>query len=155
TAVGHSTFLSGATPSVSGIIANEWYDRESGKNVTSVSDPSSKIVGGIPGMEGSSPRRLMVSTVSDELKMQGQTQGNESRVIGVSIKDRGAILPSGHMTDAAYWYDSDSNHWVTSSYYRPELPKWVDELNDQHIGQRYLGKQWEPLDTPEGSAKPY
>lgn len=121
TAVGHSTFLSGATPSVSGIIANQWYDRHSGQTVTSVSDPKTKLVGGAPGATGSSPNRLLVSTVADEVRMQGL----ESKVIGVSIKDRSAILPAGHMADAAYWYDSDSNHWVTSTYYRPELPEWV------------------------------
>src|SRR5215471_12508575 len=71
TAVGHSTFLSGAPPSASGIIGNEWFDRESGKTVTSVFDPSTKLVGGIPGRPGSSPRRLLVSTVGDEIKMHG------------------------------------------------------------------------------------
>jgi predicted AlkP superfamily pyrophosphatase or phosphodiesterase len=65
TAVGHSTFLSGATPSVSGIIGNEWYDRDSGQTVTSVSDPQTKVVGGVPNAPGSSPRRLLVSTVGD------------------------------------------------------------------------------------------
>src|SRR5271166_3675346 len=109
TAAGHSTFLSGATPSVSGIIGNEWFDRASNQPVTSVFDPKSKLVGGVPGAPGSSPRRLLVSTVGDEIKMHGI----ESRIIGVSIKDRSAILPVGHMADGAYWYDPDSNHWVT------------------------------------------
>src|SRR5258706_12041528 len=107
TAAGHSTFLSGATPSVSGIVANDWYDRESGKWITSVFDPNSDVVGGVPGTPGSSPRRLMVSTIGDEVKMQGL----ESRVIGISIKDRSAILPAGRMADGAYWYDPDSNNW--------------------------------------------
>src|SRR6202050_4917513 len=84
TAVGHSTFLSGATPSISGIVANEWYDREAKKNVTSVSDDDTKLVSGKEGAAGSSPRRLLVSTVGDEIKMQGQ----QVKVIGISIKDR-------------------------------------------------------------------
>jgi len=151
TAVGHSTFLSGAPPSVSGIIANEWFDRESGQTVTSVFDPKSKLVGGVPGSPGSSPRRLLTSTVGDELKMQGL----ESKIIGVSIKDRSAILPAGHMADGAYWYDSDSNHWVTSTYYRAELPGWVRQLNDEHGYQRYLGAKWLPFDAPDDSAKPF
>src|SRR5215467_9941568 len=93
TAVGHSTFMSGATPSVSGIINNEWFDRESDGPVTSVSDKSTLLLGGVPGAKGSSPRRLLVSALGDELKMSGQP----SKVIGISIKDRSAILPAGHM----------------------------------------------------------
>jgi len=151
TAVGHSTFLSGATPSVSGIIANEWYDRESNQSVTSVFDPKSKLVGGVPGAAGSSPRRLLVSTIGDEIKMHGL----ESHSIGVSIKDRSAILPVGHMADAAYWYDPDSNHWVTSTYYYAELPGWVRKLNDENRYQRYLGAKWLPFDAKDDSAKPF
>lgn len=151
TAVGHSTFLSGAPPSISGIISNEWYDRESRQMVTSVFDPKSKLVGGAPDARGSSPRRLLVSTVGDELKMHGV----ESKIIGVSIKDRSAILPVGHMADGAYWYDPGSNHWVTSTYYRAELPGWVRELNGENLYQRYLGASWVPLDAPNESAKPF
>jgi predicted AlkP superfamily pyrophosphatase or phosphodiesterase len=151
TAVGHSTFLSGATPSVSGIIANEWYDRENNRSVTSVFDPKSKLVGGVPGAPGSSPRRLLVSTIGDELKMHGI----ESKTIGVSIKDRSAILPAGHMADGAYWYDPDSNHWVTSTYYRAELPDWVRKLNGENMYQRYIGAQWLPFDARDVSSKPF
>ena len=151
TAVGHSTFLSGAPPSVSGIIANEWYDRETKQTVTSVFDPKSQLVGGVPGAPGSSPRRLLVSTVGDELKMQGVA----AKVIGISIKDRSAILPAGHMADAAYWYDPDSNHWVTSTYYGTELPDWVMKLNGENGYQRYLGAKWYPLDDPGGTGKPF
>ncbi len=150
TAVGHSTFLSGAPPSLSGIIGNEWYDRASHRSVTSVFDPNSKMVGGEPGAPASSPRRMLVSTIGDELKMHGI----ESKIIGVSIKDRGAILPAGHMADGAYWYDNATNHWVTSTYYRAELPTWVQKLNDERIFQRYAGAKWLPFDAPNDSAKP-
>jgi len=151
TAVGHSTFLSGAPPSVSGIVGNEWYDRAAGQTVTSVFDPKSKLVGGVPGAPGSSPRRLQVSTVADELKMQGV----ESHTIGVSIKDRSAILPLGHMADGAYWYDPDSNHWVTSTYYRAELPDWVRKLNAENRYQQYIGASWLPVDAQDHTAKPF
>lgn len=151
TAVGHSTVLSGATPSVSGIIANEWYDRESGRAVTSVFDPKETLVGGGFGVPGSSPRRLLVSTVADEVKIRNP----DSRVIGVSIKDRSAILPGGHMSNGAYWYDNDSNHWVTSTYYRKELPKWVEEVNAQKFYQKTLGASWLPFDAKDDSAKPF
>ena len=151
TAVGHSTFLSGAPPSISGIIANEWYDRQRGERVTSVSDPATKLIGGVPGEPGSSPRRLLVSTVPDELKIRSA----DSHVIGISIKDRSAILPVGHAADAAYWYDSDSNHWVTSSYYRNELPAWVQAVNAKEGYRRVLGANWLPLDSKDDSATPF
>jgi predicted AlkP superfamily pyrophosphatase or phosphodiesterase len=151
TAVGHATFLTGATPSESGIIGNEWYDRASGQTVTSVSDPDTKAVGGVPGASGSSPHRLLVSTVGDEVKMS--IPG--SKVIGVSIKDRAAILPSGHMADGAYWYDPRSNHWITSSYYRAELPPWVKSLNDEKTYQRYVSAKWLPFDAKDESAQPF
>ena len=141
TAVGHSTFLSGATPSESGIIANDWFDRQTNKTVTSVSDNGTKTVGGATGEAGSSPKRLTVSTVGDELK----SQGGDSHVIGISIKDRAAILPSGHMADAAYWYDDDAKRFVTSSYYREDLPEWVKAANGQGWYKRAFGAQWFPL----------
>ena len=101
TAVGHSTILSGATPSVSGIIGNEWYDREEGRKVTSVADSKTQLLGG-GGGAGSSPNRLLVDTVGDELKM---SDGGKSRVLGISLKDRAAILPAGHMADGAFWFE--------------------------------------------------
>jgi predicted AlkP superfamily pyrophosphatase or phosphodiesterase len=151
TAVGHSTFLTGAPPSASGIIANEWYDREKGVSVTSVSDPDTKVVGGIPNAPGSSPRRLLVSTVADELKMQN----SGSKAIGISIKDRSAILPVGHMADGAYWYDPDSNNWVTSTYYRTALPDWAKKVNDEHVARQYIGARWLPFDARDDSAPPF
>ena len=151
TAVGHSTFLTGATPSISGIIGNEWYDRGTGQTVTSVSDPTTKLVGGNIDHAGSSPRRLLVSTVGDELKIQH----GESKVIGISIKDRSAILPAGHMGDGAYWYDDHSNAWVTSSYYRNELPDWARKLNQEQPAARYAGAKWLPFDAKGDSAKPF
>ena len=101
TAIGHSTLLTGATPSISGIVGNDWFDRESGKVVTSVSDAATSLLGG--SGTGASPRKLLVSTLGDELKM---SNASRSRVIGISLKDRSAILPAGHMADGAYWFDS-------------------------------------------------
>ena len=138
TAVGHSTFLSGALPCLSGVIANEWYDRDAGMLVTSVSDPRTALVGGLPGA-GASPRRMLVDTVGDELKM---ADNGQSRVIGISLKDRAAILPAGHMADAAYWFDSKSGNFVSSTYYMGELPGWVKEANAEHPADRYAGAVW-------------
>jgi hypothetical protein len=150
TAVGHSTFLTGAPPSASGIVANDWYERETGGMVTSVSDPKTFLVGGPGSRPGSSPRRLAVSTVGDELKMSG----SRSKIVSVSIKDRSAILPGGHTADGAYWYEQDFQAWVTSSYYRETLPEWAKRINDQRPAQRYLGWAWLPVDGP-ATAKPF
>lgn len=151
TAVGHSTFLTGATPSISGIIGNEWFDRTANARVTSVSDPDTKLVSAKPDRAGSSPRRMLVSTVGDELKMQG----NDAKVIGISIKDRSAILPAGHMADAAYWYDNDTNAWVTSTYYLKQLPEWVNRVNAEKRVAKLAGAQWMPVDAKDSSAKPF
>jgi len=146
TAAGHSTFLSGATPAMSGIVGNEWYERESKQSVTSVSDPDTLLVGGVPRAKGSSPRRLLVSTLGDEIKMSGL----KNKVIGVSIKDRSAILPVGHMADAAYWFDPDTSHWVTSSYFMEKLPAWVQAVNDSRPQSRAVGAAWFALDARPG-----
>src|SRR5579884_1978582 len=151
TAIGHSTFLSGATPSLSGIVGNEWFDRETGKVVTSVSDPETKLVGASGAAAGSSPRRLLVSTLGDEIKMSGQ----ESKVIGISIKDRAAILPAGHMADGAYWFDDKSKHWVTSTYYKETLPAWAEEVNQNKPAARATSAKWYPVDSQPGSAKAF
>ena len=148
TAVGHSTFLSGATPAISGIVSNEWYERETAIRVSSVSDPKTELVGAGRKAEGSSPRRMLVSTVGDEIKMSGQT----SKVIGVSIKDRAAILPAGHMADGAYWFDDKSKHWVTSTYYSEKLPVWVEKINAGKPAARADNAQWVPFD---GQGKPF
>ena len=143
TAIGHSTFLSGATPSVSGIIGNEWFDRASGHDVTSVSDPGTALLGGKPGAKGSSPHRLLVSTLGDEMKIAGVA----GKVIGVSIKDRAAILPSGHMADGAYWFDDSTGHFVSSTYYFSTLPDWVEQFDSAGADAPYKGKSWRALDA--------
>ncbi|MBI3473691.1 MAG: alkaline phosphatase family protein [Candidatus Solibacter usitatus] len=138
TAVGHSTFLTGAYPATSGIIANDWFDLASGKSVTSVSDEGVKLLGG--SSEGaSSPRRLLVSTLGDEVKM---ANGGKTRVIGISMKDRSAILPVGHMADAAYWVERKTGAFVSSTYYFNDLPAWVKDFNASKPADKYAGAVW-------------
>jgi hypothetical protein len=138
TALGHSVILSGAMPSVSGIAGNEWYDRDEGQHVTSVSDSHTQLVGGNGG-PGASPHRLLVSTISDELKM---ADGGKSRVVGISLKDRAAILLVGHMADGAYWFDNTSGNFVSSTYYFRELPGWVKDFDNSRPGEKYRGAAW-------------
>jgi predicted AlkP superfamily pyrophosphatase or phosphodiesterase len=155
TAVGHSTFLSGASPATSGIMANDWYDRLARKRVTSVTpldttDKGPRLVGA-PGM-GSTPERMLQSTIGDELKISGKG----GKVIGVSIKDRSAILPVGRMADAAYWFDDATGNFVSSSYFFPtnELPAWVSELNKTKPGDKFAGLEWMGHKTPPGPGRP-
>jgi hypothetical protein len=151
TAIGHSTFLSGATPSVSGIVGNEWYDRADAALVTSVSDSNTKLLGGRGG-EGSSPRRFLVDTISDELKM---ADGGKSRVIGISLKDRAAILPAGHMANGAFWLDNSTGHFVSSTYYFEDIPGWVKSFNDAHPADQYAGAKWLDHTMPADFSKLY
>ena len=137
TAVGHAAFLTGAFPSATGIVGNQWYDRFSGKIIRSASDDSVQLLG-VAG-PGSSPRNLLASSVGDELKMAGSGQ---SRVIGISIKDYSAILASGHAADGAFWYDGRNGHFVSSTYYFPDLPSWVKEFNARRPADRFKGAEW-------------
>ncbi len=148
TAVGHSTILSGATPSLSGIVANEWLDRESGKEISSVSDDAVKLLGGKPGGPAASPHRLLVSTLADQLKM---ANNNQTKSIGVSSKDRSAILPVGRMANGAFWFDSASGNFVSSSYYFEALPAWAAKYNTSRAVDKFLGKGWLPFDAKPGA----
>lgn len=139
TAVGHSTILSGATPSVSGIAGNTWYDRGEGKSVQSITDDNVQALGG--GSGGASPQRLLVSTIGDELKIAGKG----GKVYGVSLKDRSAILPAGRMADGAFWFNAETGNFVSSTWYFTALPAWADRFNAERRADRFAGVQW--LDT--------
>jgi predicted AlkP superfamily pyrophosphatase or phosphodiesterase len=150
TAIGHATMLSGATPSVSGIVGNDWFDRETGATVTSVTDVTVKPLGSPTG-SAASPRRLLVSTLGDELKMaSGSPKGADgaSRVYGVSLKDRSAILPVGRAADGAFWWDTKTGSFVTSTYYRAEAPDWLRGFNERKTSDARPGASWTALGSP-------
>ncbi|MGI8566547.1 MAG: alkaline phosphatase family protein [Pyrinomonadaceae bacterium] len=142
TAPGHATMLTGTWPAENGIIGNEWFDRDSGKRVTSVSDETVKLFGGGNDERASSPRRLLASTLGDELRFM--TAGR-SKVVGISVKDRGAILPAGRAASAAYWYSSQTGRMVSSSYYFNQLPEWVEKFNRARPADKFFGARWERL----------
>jgi arylsulfatase A-like enzyme len=141
TAVGHSILLSGAMPALSGIIDNQWFDRALNRQVTSVSDDATELLGGAG--PGSSPRRLLASTLGDEMKAASR---GGCRVIGISLKDRAAILPSGHAADGAYWFDPRAGAFVSSTFYFKELPEWVRGFNAKRPADGYGNAQWTPLE---------
>jgi predicted AlkP superfamily pyrophosphatase or phosphodiesterase len=142
TAPGHAAFMSGSIPALNGIVGNEWFDRETGKTITSISDSSVKLLGG-QGEEPASPSRLIGSTVGDELRLSNNWQ---SRVVGISFKDRAAVLPAGKHPNGAYWFDSILGTFVSSTYYFPDLPAWVKEFNQNNRpAEKYFGARWERL----------
>ena len=144
TAIGHATMLSGATPSVSGIIGNDWFDRESGKSVASITDDTVKPVGA-PAASTASPRRLLVSTLGDEMRLASSAPKgapDAPRVLGISLKDRGAIMPVGRGADAAFWFDTKTGAFVTSTYYMTDVPGWVQVFNDRRAADSLAGQSW-------------
>src|SRR5688572_6602290 len=142
TAPGHGTMMSGAYPAETGIIGNEWLDRASGKRVTSVSDETVKLLGGEPKESASSPSRLITSTVGDELRL---VTNDRAKVIGISVKDRSAILPAGRHANAAYWFSTTSGNMVSSTYYFNQLPAWVTTFNATRAADKYFGAKWDRL----------
>jgi len=142
TAPGHAVFLTGAWPSQTGIIANEWYERDTGKRVKSVTDDSTKKLGGKPGEKGYSPRRLLCSSVGDELRI---ADGDRSKVIGISTKDRSAILPAGWRGNGAYWFSTDNGNMLSSTYYFDKEPDWVERFNNRHLADKWFGAHWDRL----------
>ena len=142
TAPGHSTMMTGAYPAESGIIGNEWLDRASGKRITSVYDETVKLLGGGANETASSPSRLMASTVGDELRL---ASNDRSKVIGISVKDRSAILPAGRHANAAYWFSPVTGNMVSSTYYFNQLPAWVNTFNATRPADKYFGAKWDRL----------
>jgi hypothetical protein len=137
TACGHATFMSGASPSLNGIVGNEWFERETGRRVTSVSDDNVKELGGDGAATSASPVRLIGSTLGDELRL---ASGGQSRVVGIAFKDRSAILPAGKRPNGAYWFDDKVGAFVSSTYYFKELPGWVSKFNRDVRPDRYFGR---------------
>lgn len=140
TAVGHTSIYAGTTPKYHGIIGNSWYRRDNNKVVYCVNDEKESVIGG-KGV-GRSPRNLLSTSFADELKM---SNNNQSKVISISLKDRAAILSSGHMADQVYWIDLNTGNFVTSSYYTNELPEWVKQFNQRKLAEKYINQKWDLL----------
>lgn len=145
TAVGHSVLTTGSVPAINGIVGNQWWDREKGKEHYSTEDDAYQTVGGT--MTAQTARPLKVTTVGDELEMA--TNGR-SKVVGISFKDRASILMAGHAADEVVWFDYGVGNFVTSTYFAPSLPAWADEFNKSREIDSFLGKDWKPT-LPESA----
>ncbi|MEO9503242.1 alkaline phosphatase PafA [Nonlabens ulvanivorans] len=142
TAPGHASIYTGTSPMNNGIIGNNWFDKFENRSIYNASDDTVEPVGTTNAEGKMSPRRLLTTTVTDELELH--TQGR-SKVIGISIKDRGAILPAGHAADAAYWYrGGGEGTFISSTFYINELPQWVKDYNASNPSQPYM-REWNTL----------
>lgn len=150
TAPGHTSIYTGTTPAVHGILGNNWYDKFTKQRVYCADDTDYPDFG-TEGTGGKAPTRLLSTTITDQLRLHYQFN---SKVIGVAIKDRGAIFPVGHTANAAYWFEGGSTgNWITSSYYVDRMPDWVNEFNSSSKVEAYK-KTWNtlnPIDEYEES----
>ena len=142
TAAGHAAIFTGSIPAINGIIGNEWFNQKTGKSVYCVEDSSVRTVGSDSKAGLMSPKNLLVSTITDQLKIANNF---ESKTIGIALKDRGSILPAGHTANAAYWFDSKNGAWITSSFYMNDLPQWVKDFNSMKMPQKYMAEGWKTL----------
>lgn len=140
TACGHTCIYTGSVPAVHGITSNSWYDRINKKFVYCTDDDSVTPVGTNNMAQKMSPRNLWATTIGDELKI---ATNSRSKVISVAIKDRASILPGGHSANAAYWFDTKTGNWITSSYYdMTDLPAWVKQFNNRKIADSLMRLNW-------------
>jgi predicted AlkP superfamily pyrophosphatase or phosphodiesterase len=142
TACGHTSIYTGSIPAIDGITGNEWWDYNLSKLVYCTEDDNVTTIGSSTGAGKMSPHNLLVTTIGDELHL---ATNFHSKVIGIALKDRAAILPAGHSADGAYWYDDKTGDWITSSYYMSDLPKWVKDLNSKKLVDSYYSKDWNTL----------
>ena len=152
TACGHTCIYTGSVPAITGITGNNWWDYDANKEVYCTDDTSYTTVGSNTKAGQMSPNRMLVTTITDELRL---ATNFKSKVIGIALKDRGAILPAGHSANAAYWYDGDNGNWITSSYYMNALPDWANLFNSRKVVDSLMSANWtmlNPADTYTQSA---
>lgn len=145
TAPGHSSVFTGTSPMTHGIIGNNWYDKSTDTYVYCAGDDSAEPVGTKDKAGKMSPHRLLTTTFADQNRLHTQFRG---KTIGVSIKDRGAIMPAGHTANAAYWFHGDEGRFISSDFYMDKLPKWVKKFNKSKVAESYL-KEWNTLNPIE------
>ena len=148
TGPGHSCIYTGSVPSIHGIAGNNWHDNQTRENVYCVDDKNVYLPGDTSKAASYSPRNLLTTTITDELKLATNFR---SKVYGVAIKDRGSILPAGHAANAAYWYNDKTGNFVTSTYYDTayQNPAWLKAFNKRNMADSLAKLNWTLLDAPE------
>ena len=143
TAPGHATIATGAYSPAHGIFSNDWWDPAQKRMVSSVEDSATKLIGAEVEGVGASPHNLLAGTLGDELRLA--TQG-QSRVYGIALKERAAILSTGYSANGAFWIDADSGAWLTSTYYMSAPPRWLLAFNGGDSAKKYLNQEWKDTD---------
>jgi predicted AlkP superfamily pyrophosphatase or phosphodiesterase len=140
TAAGHTCVYTGSVPAIHGITGNNWFDEELNRTVYCSEDKTVQGVGGKDEVIGQmSPKNMLTTTIGDELRI---ATNFKSKVIGIAVKDRGAILPAGHSATGAYWYDGKSGNFITSTYYYNSLPQWVEQFNNRKLVDSLYKLNW-------------
>lgn len=141
TAPGYATIATGCEPVVHGVVSDNWYQRLQKKSINAVYDGGERAVGTDGLNYQYSPGNLLTTTFTDELKLFNNGQ---SKVVGISFGAEGAILPGGHLANAAYWFDDLTGNWVSSTYYMDSLPEWVNTFNNKNLPEIYIEREWQP-----------
>ena len=140
TACGHACVYTGSVPAMHGIVGNEWYDNVKQKKVYCAEDANVQTVGSTNNAAGQmSPVNVWTTTLGDEIKLANNFK---SKVFGISLKDRGAIIPAGHSANGAFWYDSKTGSFISSTYYGKSLPSWVSNYNNLHRPDSLYNLDW-------------
>ncbi len=144
TAAGHTCIYTGSVPAIHGIVGNDWVEKNTGELMYCSQDKSVKTIGSFSNQGQMSPRNMLASTIGDELR---QASNKKSRVFGIALKDRGAILPAGHAANAAYWLDDSTGNWISSSYYINVLPVWAQQFNAEKKPDEFIKTGWSLLNN--------
>jgi predicted AlkP superfamily pyrophosphatase or phosphodiesterase len=139
----HASIFTGTPPAFHGIISNGWYNRLSGDLELAKNDSQYELIGVQSQEKGVSPRKLLASTLGDEMKLFN----SHSRVIGIALNCESALFSAGHAADGAYWMNDLTGKFISTSYYQDTLYNWVNEFNEKKFADFYLNRVWTPFNT--------
>ncbi|MSR33143.1 MAG: alkaline phosphatase family protein [Gemmataceae bacterium] len=149
TGAGHATLATGTTPSVHGIISNDWYDRKEGSGVYCVGNPRwtpiparKELLEKDKKMGSGTPERILVPGIADALKA---STGEMGKVVSLSLKDRSAVIPGGKTPNHCYWFDPQNGNFQTSTFYTSSPVRWVKEFNASGQSSRWKNSTWTRL----------
>ncbi|GHT28385.1 alkaline phosphatase [Bacteroidia bacterium] len=146
-----ATLFTGSNPSFNGISGEKRYDFNENKEISILHD--AEFLGNYT-RDNYSPRRLLASTIGDELKLASQGQ---SDVYAIAPDAESAILSAGHAANCAFWIDNINGKWATTTYYKG-IPWYVDRFNGstESLTTRVDKMTWTPsLPVDRYAAFPY